>query len=117
MPLPRSSWRKTNPSLSLSLSLSLFMLTKRRPPYALTRVELAENKFLSLSKLPLAAECDQVQSLSNAKRKIRKTKDNNWLLEWQKGKFSGATQTYVELGLKPTSRAKSLPEPRLKREV
>ena len=44
-------------------------------------------------------------------------KDINWQLEWQKGTFSGAAQTYVELGLKPTSRAESLPELRFKREV
>ena len=44
-------------------------------------------------------------------------KDINWQLEWQKGTFSGAAQTYMELGLKPTSRAKPLPELRLKREV
>ena len=69
------------------------------------------------AKLPPEAELNQDQSLSNAKQKIIKMKDNNWQLEWQKGTRSGAAQTYVELGLKPTSRAKSLPELRLKREV
>ena len=44
-------------------------------------------------------------------------KDVNWQLEREKSTFSGAAQTYVELGLKPTSRAKSLPELKLKREV
>ncbi len=81
------------------------------------RKRVGRSRSKKCAKLPLAAECDQVQSLSNATRKIRKTKDNNWLLEWQKGKFSGAAQSDVELGLKPTSRAKSFLELRLKREV
>ncbi len=79
--------------------------------------ELADQGAKKYAKVPLAAERDQAQSLSNARRKLRKAKDNTWLLEWQKGNFSGAAQVYVELGLKPTSRAKSLPELRLKREV
>ena len=79
--------------------------------------ELADQEAKKCAKVPLAAERDQAQSLSNARRKLRKAKDNNWLLEWQKGNFSKAAQAYVELGLKPTSRAKSLPELRLKREV
>ena len=57
------------------------------------------------------------QTLSNEKRKIRKMKDNAWQLEWQRGSLSTATQTYLDLGLKPTSRAKSLPELRLRREI
>ena len=44
-------------------------------------------------------------------------KDNAWQLEWQRGSLSTATQTYLDLGLKPTSRAKSLPELRLRREI
>ena len=79
--------------------------------------ELADQEAKKHAKLPPAAELNLEQSLSNAKRKIRKMKDTNWQLEWQKGWFSGAAQTYVELDLKPTSRAKSLPELRLKREV
>ena len=75
-----------------------------------------------IKKLRNTQNCPQqqgnlYQSLSNAKREIRKLKDINWQLEWQKGTSSGAAQTYVELGLKPTSRAKSLPKLRLKREV
>ena len=79
--------------------------------------ELANQEAKKYAKLPSAAELNLDQSISNAKRKIRKMKDTNWRLEWQKGTFSGAAQTYVELGLKPTSRPKSLPELRLKREV
>ena len=79
--------------------------------------ELADQLAKKCAKVPLAAEHDQAQSLSNARRKLRKAKDDNWLLEWQKGSFPRAAQAYVELGLKPTSRAKSLPELRLKREV
>ena len=79
--------------------------------------ELADQEAKKYAKRAPAAGLNLHQSLSGAKRKIRKMKDVNWQLEWQKGIFSGAAQTYVELGLKPTSRAKSLPELRLKREV
>ena len=44
-------------------------------------------------------------------------KDNAWQLEWQRGVKSTAAQTYLNLGLKPTLRAKSLPELRLKKQV
>ncbi len=44
-------------------------------------------------------------------------KDNAWKLEWERGGNSTAAQTYLDLGLKPTSRAKSLPEQRLNRQV
>ena len=79
--------------------------------------ELANQEAKKYAKLPSAAELSLDQSINNAKRKIKKMKDTNWRLEWQKGTFSGAAQTYVELGLKPTSRPKFLPELRLKREV
>ena len=78
---------------------------------------MADQEAKKYAKRPPAAGVNLHQSLSSAKRYIRKMKDVNWQLEWQKGTFSGAAQTYVELGLKPTSRAKSLPELRLKREV
>ena len=42
------------------------------------------------------------QFVSSAKRKIRKMKYVKWQLEWEDGAFSGATQTYMELALKPT---------------
>ena len=79
--------------------------------------ELADQKAKKYAKRPPVVGLNLHQSLSNAKRKIRMKKDINWQLEWQKGTFSGAAQTYVELGLKPTLRAKSLPELRLKRKV
>ena len=53
-----------------------------------------------------AAELNLDQFLSNAKRKLRKIKDIDWQLKWQKETFSGAAKTYVELGPEPTSCAK-----------
>lgn len=79
--------------------------------------ELADKEARKQTKLPPSAERTDHQTLSSAKRKIRKMKDNAWQLEWQKGGNSTATQTYLDLGLKPTSRAKSLPELRFKRQV
>ncbi len=49
---------------------------------------LADQKVKKYTKVPLAAECDQAQSLSHTGRKLKKTKDNNSLLKWQKGDFS-----------------------------
>ncbi len=79
--------------------------------------ELANQEAKKYAKQPPVAGLNLHQSISIAKCKIRMMKDINWQLEWQKGTFSGVAQTYVELGLKPTSHAKSLPELRLKREV
>ena len=79
--------------------------------------ELANKKAKKQTKLPPSTDCAYHQTLSSAKQKIRKMKDNAWQLEWQRGVNSTAAQTYLDLGLKPTSRAKSLPELRLKRQV
>ena len=79
--------------------------------------ELADQEAKKQAKLPPAAELNLKQSPINAEQKIGKLKDTNLQLEYQKGSFSRAAQSYIELGLKATSRAKSLPELRLKREV
>ena len=49
--------------------------------------------------------------------KIRKMQDCEWVNEWKKGGKSQALKSYLELGLEPTTRAKSMPEMALKREV
>lgn len=69
--------------------------------------ELADKEAEKHSKLPPTTERVYCQTLSNVKRKVRKTK---WQLEWQRGSPPTATQTCLDLGLQPTSRAKSLPE-------
>lgn len=71
--------------------------------------KLADKEAKKCAKLPPAPELNQSQSLSNAKRKVRKVGRNNWRLEWQRGNFSEAARTYAELGRKPTSRAISVP--------
>ena len=79
--------------------------------------ELADKEAKKQTKLPPSTERTNHQTLSSAKRKIRRMKDNAWKLEWERGGNSTAAQTYLDLGLKPTPRAKSLPELRLKRQV
>ena len=71
-------------------------------------------KYSKLAPTPLAT---QTQTLSNAKRRLKRSKDNAWQLEWQTSSLSGATQTYRELGLSPTSRANTLKKLSLKREI
>ncbi len=79
--------------------------------------ELANQEAKKYAKRPQVAGLNLHQSIRSVKRKIPMMKDPNWQLEWQKGTFSGESQTYVELGLKPNSYTKSFPELRLKREV
>ncbi len=43
--------------------------------------------------------------------------DCEWVNEWKKGGKSQALKSFLELGLEPTTRAKSMPEMTLKREV
>lgn len=69
------------------------------------------------SKLALTPLARQTQTLSSAKRRLKRSKDNAWQLEWQSSTLSGATQTYRELGLSPTTRANALKELSFKREV
>ncbi len=43
--------------------------------------------------------------------------DCKWVNEWKKGGKSQALKSYLELGFEPTTKAKSMPEMALKREV
>ena len=79
--------------------------------------KLAVQEAKKHAKRPPVTGLNLQQSVSSAKRKIIRNKDANWQSEWEKSAFSGAAQMYVELGLKPTSRAKSFLELKLKREV
>ncbi len=69
------------------------------------------------AKIPLARNRDQAQFVNNAGQKLEKTKDNDWLFEWQEGNLSWATQAYVELAIKHTSQAKFFLKLWLKKEV
>lgn len=73
-----------------------------------------QKKDSKLAPTPLAS---QTQTLSSAKRRLKRSKDNAWQLEWQSSTLSGATQTYRELGLSHTTRANALKELSFKREV
>lgn len=53
--------------------------------------ELANKEAKKQAKLPPSTERTRHQTLSSAKRRIRKMKDNSWLLEWQRGGLSTAT--------------------------
>ena len=69
------------------------------------------------SKLALTPLASQTQTLSSAKRRLKRSKDNVWQLEWQSSSLSGATQTYWELELSPITRANALKELSFKRKV
>ncbi len=61
--------------------------------------EIADGEAKKYSKLAPTPMANQTQTLSNARRRLKRSKDNAWQLEWQSGTFSGVTQTYQELGL------------------
>ena len=67
------------------------------------------------AKLPPIPRAKTVQTLSNAKRRINKGKDNAWQLECQTDGGSEALQTYKDFT--PATRRKSLPELNMKLEV
>ena len=79
--------------------------------------EIADKKAKKQAKLLPFLQARKVQTLSNAKRRIKKGKDNAWRMEWQTNGSSGAVQAYKDLGLIPTTRIKSLPELTMKLEV
>ena len=58
-----------------------------------------------------------MQTLANAKRRICAAKDIAWQAEWDKEKGAGAVKTYQDLGLRPTTNIKAMPEMALKRET
>lgn len=56
-------------------------------------------------------------TLSHAHRVIKARKDKAWIEEWEKFLPSASIQSYKDLGPKPSNKAKSTPELKLKREV
>ena len=58
-----------------------------------------------------------VPTLANSKRRIREEKDVAWQAEWVKEKGVGAIKAYQDLGLRPTTNIKAMPEMALKRET
>lgn len=81
------------------------------------RNELVDKEAKKQTKLPSSTQRTNHQTLSSAKRKIKRIKDNAWKLEWEKEGNSTAAQIYLDLGLKPTLHAKCLSELRLKKQV
>ena len=79
--------------------------------------EIADKEARKQVKLLPSPQARTVQTLSNAKRRIKKGKDNAWQMEWLTDGSSGVIQTYKDLGLTPTTRIKSLPALTMKREV
>ena len=67
--------------------------------------------------LPTISATEEIHTLAYARRTARKMQDHEWVNEWKKGGKSQALKSYHELGLEPTTRAKSMPEMALKREV
>ena len=68
--------------------------------------------------MPVNPQGCVTQSLSNARRQIRKSKDSAWQAEWESQRQNGAPLLYLELGLKPTSKRNKLaPQLSMRREV
>ena len=79
--------------------------------------EIADKEAKSHAKTPPNITSQETQSPSNAKRLLKTRKDEAWQQEWQADISLGATKTYRDSGLKPTTQIKSQPELSLKRGV
>ena len=70
------------------------------------------------ARAPVNPPSCNTQSLSNARRQIRKSKDVAWQLEWENQRQNWVPLLYLELGLKLTSKRKKLaPRLSMRREV
>lgn len=83
----------------------------------LKKNELANKKVKKQTKLILFTKHINHQTLSSTKQKIKKINNNAWKLEWERKDNFTATQTYLDLGFKSISHAKSFFELKLKRQV
>lgn len=80
--------------------------------------EIADKEARLHAKMPVNPHVRIKQSLSNARRQIRKAKDSAWQAEWENQRQNGAPLLYLELGFKPTSKRKKLaPQLSMRREV
>lgn len=83
------------------------------------------NRFVSVfsssqekyAKIPLTIDTHKTQPLASYKRNIRSRRDDAWKREWEPESIAGAVKEYRKLGLKLTTKAKSMPELTLYREV
>ena len=66
--------------------------------------------------LPNISTTEEIHTLAYALLTARKIQDHEWVNEWKKGGKS-ALKSYHELELEPTTRARSMPEMALKREI
>ena len=60
---------------------------------------------------------EYLQTISSPKSEICRRRDANWINEWEEGGGAEAVKSYLEVGLQPSTRAKSMPEFDLQREV
>ncbi len=67
--------------------------------------------------LPKISANKKILTLAYARRTARKMQDREWVDEWKKEGKSQALKSYHDLGVKPTTTAKSMPKMTLKREV
>lgn len=79
--------------------------------------ELADKEAKKYASRRPNTDRQEVQTLANAKRRIRAKKAIAWQAEWEKEKGVGAVKTYQDLGLRPTKNIKAMPEMVLKRET
>ena len=70
--------------------------------------EIADTEARLHAKMPVNPQGRVTQSLSNARRHIRKSKDSAWQAEWESQRQNGAPLLYLKLGLKPTSKRNKL---------
>ena len=79
--------------------------------------EIADREAKKFAHYPHSPLAEKTHTLSHAQKSAKAEKDAAWTKEWDNLPPRGAIKTYQELGLKPSSNVKDMPELKLKREV
>ena len=79
--------------------------------------EIADREAKKFAHCPHNPLAEKTHPLSHARKSAKVEKDAAWAKEWDNLAPRGAIKIYQDLGLKPSSNAKDMPELKLKREV
>ena len=79
--------------------------------------EIADSEARRFAQIPHNLLVEKTHTLTCVRKSIKSKKDLAWAKEWDNLPLLGSTKLYQELGLKPSSNVKTMPELKLSREV